>query len=40
MAKMQSESMNRISETYLIEGVDPRLVFGQNDIYLLDCRQG
>ena len=34
MAKMQSESLNNISKTYLIEGVDPRLVFGQNDIYL------
>ncbi|PKK84625.1 MAG: phosphate starvation-inducible protein PhoH [candidate division Zixibacteria bacterium HGW-Zixibacteria-1] len=31
---MQSKSLEKISQTYMIEDIDPRLVFGQNDIYL------
>ncbi len=32
--KMDSESSNKISKTYSIEGIDPRLLFGQNNSFL------
>ena len=34
MADMQSKPLDKVSTTYLIEDIDPRLVFGQNDVFL------
>lgn len=34
MSEMQSKSLEKVTRTYLIEDIDPRLVFGQNDIFL------
>jgi phosphate starvation-inducible PhoH-like protein len=31
---MRSKSQEKVSKTFLIEGFDPRLLFGQNDVYL------
>jgi len=31
---MQSDSVEKISKTYEIDDIDPRLVFGQNDVFL------